>query len=127
MHNNSAYRVVVVDDVPEIRVLLSEVLSLSGRFQVVGEAADGLEAIDQVQQHQPDLVILDLSMPRMDGLEALPKILERSPRSKVVVLSAFEEKRLGRAALESGAACYLEKGLHPHDLVQELFRVLDSG
>lgn len=126
MQATDGFRVLVVDDVEEIRSLLCEVLSMSGRFTVVGEAADGLQAVDQATEHQPDLVVLDLSMPNMDGLEALPKILARSPASKVVVLSGFEEKRLGKLALELGASAYLEKGVHPNDLIAEFLRVLGA-
>ena len=121
------YRVLVVDDVLEIRFLLREVLALSGRFEVVAEAGDGIQAIEEAGRHKPDLVVLDLSMPRMDGLEALPQILQTSPGSKVVVLSGFEERRLGRVALERGASGYLEKGVHPRNLVEELLRVLEAA
>jgi DNA-binding NarL/FixJ family response regulator len=121
------YRVLVVDDVLEIRYLLREVLALSGRFEVVAEAGDGIQAIEEAGRHQPDLVVLDLSMPRMDGLEALPQILLSSPGSKVVVLSGFEERRLGRVAMERGASGYLEKGVHPRNLVEELLRVLEAA
>ena len=121
------YRVLVVDDVTEIRFLLREVLALSGRFVVVAEAGDGIQAIEEAGRHLPDLVVLDLSMPRMDGLEALPKILQSSPDSKVVVLSGFEERRLGRVAMERGASGYLEKGVHPQNLVEELLRVLEAA
>ncbi|HVL81239.1 MAG TPA: response regulator transcription factor [Actinomycetota bacterium] len=121
------YTALVVDDVNEIRFLLTEVLSMSGRFEVVGEAGDGLQAIDEAGRHEPDIVLLDLSMPKMDGLEALPQILSASPGSKVIVLSGFEEKRLGAIAIERGASAYLEKGVHPNDLVREVLSVLEGA
>lgn len=102
--------VVVVDDTPEIRALLSRGLQRFGPFTVVAEAANGVEGVAEVRRHRPDLVLLDLAMPVMDGLEALPLIREASPGSCVVVLSGFESDRMSRSTLDRGAAAYVEKG-----------------
>lgn len=103
-------RVVIADDVADLRMLLRLALERTERFSVVGEAADGAEAVEQARAHRPDLVVLDLSMPRLDGLEALPLILDASPETIVVVLSGFDEARMGQAAVDAGATLYLEKG-----------------
>lgn len=103
-------RVLVVDDVRDLRMLLRMALEHDGSFQVVAEAADGVQAIEQARAHQPDLVVLDLSMPVLDGLEALPGILEAAPAARVVVLSGFESARMRDHALAAGAVAYLEKG-----------------
>lgn len=79
-------------------------------FDVVGEAGDGLEAIAEAERHQPDLVVLDLSMPVLDGLEALPRILAVAPDARVVVVSGFDGGRMRGPALAAGAVAYLEKG-----------------
>lgn len=120
------YSVVVADDVPELRRLLRQVLQWSERFTIVGEAADGRQAVDLAGEHKPDLMLLDISMPIMDGMEALPLIKEASPRTKVVVLSGFEAERLAESALEIGASAYIEKGVPPSLLVSELLDVVDG-
>lgn len=121
------FRTVVADDVFDLRFMVKLALERSGRFQVVAEAENGAEAVAAAQEHQPDLVLLDVSMPVKDGLEALPDILDVSPRAKIVMLSGFEASRLAATALESGAAAYLEKGIPPRELVQELLKVLDAA
>lgn len=103
-------RVLVVDDVRDLRMLLRMALEADGSFEVVAEAENGLEAIEQAGAHQPDLVVLDLSMPVLDGLEALPRILEAAPEADVVVLSGFDGSRMRAPALAAGAVAYLEKG-----------------
>ena len=103
-------RVLVVDDVTDIRKLIRMTLERAGPFDVVGEAGDGESAITEAARLQPDIVVLDLSMPVMDGLEALPEILRASPNSKVLVLSGFTANEMGAEALRLGAAAYMEKG-----------------
>jgi len=103
-------RVLIVDDVADIRKLIRMTLERGGVFDVVGEAGDGSEAIAQARRLQPDVVLLDLSMPVMDGLEALPEILAASPNSKVLVLSGFTATEMSDEAMRLGAAGYMEKG-----------------
>ena len=117
-------RTLLVDDVPELRVLLRASLEDSGSFAVVGEAENGVEAVEYAERHKPDLVLLDVSMPCRDGMEALPQILEVSPGSRVVMLSSVEAERLRPTALERGASAYLEKGIDPERLVEELLAVV---
>ena len=85
-------------------------LKRSLTFDVVGEASDGREAIALTAALQPDVVVLDLAMPIMDGLEALPQIRQRVPQAKIVVLSGFDQARSQKAALDAGADVYIEKG-----------------
>jgi len=118
----AAVRVLVVDDEPDLRLLVRMVLERTQRFEVVGEAGDGLAAIALAEEHQPDLTLLDLSMPRMSGVAALPRIREVAPRSKVVILSGWDPAN----AVEhtgAGAVAYLEKGISPTRLVDELLVV----
>jgi DNA-binding NarL/FixJ family response regulator len=113
--------------VPALRELHRLVLEQAGLFTVVAEAGDGEEAVMQAARHQPDVVVLDVSMPKRDGLEALPLIREVAPNAKIVVLSGFEAARLQSLALESGAVAYLEKGLTPDELVAAVERVVARG
>jgi DNA-binding NarL/FixJ family response regulator len=114
-----AGRVLVVDDHPLTRGALSALLEHNG-FAVVGEAADGEGAIDRARVLQPDLVLLDLSMPAVSGLDALPRLRTAAPEAEVVVLTASgtEENLLG--AIRAGAAGYLLKSEPPERIVDFL-------
>lgn len=119
------YTVVLADDVAALRRLVRLATEASGRFQVVAEASTGLEAIARAGECKPDLVLLDLSMPELDGLEALPRVLEAAPNSHVVVLSGFNHARMEPVAKRLGASAYLEKGVEPDQLVRALLDVLE--
>ena len=103
-------RVLVVDDAEDLRFLLRLRLQRTDHLEVVGEAEDGVEAVEQARALQPDLVILDVAMPRMDGLQALPLIREAVPHVRVIMLSGFNEGTMERSALAAGADHYLVKG-----------------
>ncbi|WP_310963659.1 response regulator [Nocardioides terrisoli] len=103
-------RVLVVDDSADLRNLLRLKLSAQARYDVVGEAVDGIDAIAKTAELQPDLVLLDMAMPRMDGLEALPQIRTSAPSAHVVVLSGFNESTLAAQAMSAGADRYVVKG-----------------
>ncbi|HVM20865.1 MAG TPA: response regulator [Egibacteraceae bacterium] len=124
MSDRPPYRAVVADDVDYLRTLLRIVLESSGKFDVVAEARNGREAVDATVEHRPDLTLLDLSMPVMDGLEALPLIRQAVPSTSVVVLSGFDADRMEQTALAAGARAYLVKGISPEDLVSRLLAVL---
>lgn len=106
---NQEHRVVLVDDTRDLRELLRMALERH-EFVVVGEGADGREGIEAVRTHSPDLVLLDLAMPEMDGLQALPVMREACPTAKIVVLSGFGASQMTREALAIGADGYLQKG-----------------
>jgi DNA-binding NarL/FixJ family response regulator len=109
-------RVLLCDDSPQIRELVRVVLELEGN-EVVSEAENGREAVDEAERLQPDVVLLDLSMPVMDGLEALPEIKRVAPRARIVVLSGFDNDRLVSQALALGADRYVPKGGDPDEIV----------
>jgi two-component system sensor histidine kinase/response regulator len=116
-------RVLLVDDSPALRALTRMVLDGKG-FEVVGEAGDGLAGVTMAAELQPDLVLLDLAMPVMDGLEALPKVREAAPHAKVVILSGFDRRAMEQQVVDAGADAYLQKGLPPDAMlaaVQALF------
>jgi YesN/AraC family two-component response regulator len=115
-----ACRVVIADDTPDIRMLLRWSLEPDDRFEIVGEAANGAEAISLVTDTPVDAILLDLAMPVMDGLQAIPKIKDVSPETRIVVLSGFDEESMAGEALSRGADVYLEKGV----AVAEVARVL---
>ena len=111
--------VLVVDDTPTLRMLTKLTLEGSG-FEVVGEAGDGLAALNLAKQLRPDLVLLDLAMPVMDGLEALPLLLQAVPATKVVIVSGFDRKAMESQVIEAGAHAYLQKGTAPIDTLRTL-------
>ena len=81
--------VLLVDDTPDVRMLVRRALERSGGLEVVAEVGDGAAAVEAARHHQPDVVLLDIAMPVMDGLEALPLIRQVAPRATVIMLSAF--------------------------------------
>jgi len=102
--------VMIVDDADAIRKLIALILELETGIATVGEAADGVSAVELAGQLTPDVVLLDISMPRMDGIEALPLILERSPATKVVMVSGFGTDDIRGRCAELGAAAFIDKG-----------------
>ena len=120
----SAPTVVVVDDAADLRALVRTHIRLSGQFEVVAEGETGLDAIELAARHEPDLLLLDISMPQMDGLEALPRVREVSPRTRVVMFTGFDEQGLTDRALELGAAALLEKSVSVHTLADDLQAIL---
>jgi DNA-binding NarL/FixJ family response regulator len=105
-----AVRVFLVDDVGAFRALMRFTLEEDPRIQVVGEASDGCAGVEGVEELKPDVVLLDLAMPVLDGFEAMPLILERSPGTTIVALSGFTAERMASLCIASGAHAYLEKG-----------------
>lgn len=119
-------RVLVADDVEGLRRLLRLVLKTDPRYEVVAEAEDGEQAIAEAQRTKPDVVLLDLSMPVLDGLEALPRIKKAAPKARIVVFSGFIEDRMGPMALTLGADAYLEKGVPPEIILATIKAALEG-
>lgn len=115
-----AYRVIVADDEATMRELMRTVLSLEPDFEVVGQAGDGVEAVAMVIDLRPDLVVIDVSMPVMDGLQAIEQIRRVAPATRVAVLSG-EPRRFS-----TGADTDIEKGT-PTDVVVATLRALCQG
>ncbi len=122
-----SHRVLVVDDAEDLRMLLRARMETRNGLTVVGEAADGLAAVELASELQPDLVMLDLAMPRMDGLEALPLIRAAVPGVRVIVLSGFNQSTLAEKAIEAGADKYVVKGGSMRQLLELVETVLDQA
>lgn len=119
-------RVLLVDDQASTRDLVRWTLEDDQRFRVVGEAPDGREAVALARHHQPDLVLLDLAMPGVGGLEALPLLRAVAPQARIVVFSSLDPADVADRALSQGAAGYLCKGGEPDRLLDDLQRILAS-
>jgi NarL family two-component system response regulator LiaR len=112
--------VLIVDDHGIVRQGLRTYLELLDDIEIVGEAGTGIEAVEQVNKHRPDIILMDLVMPEMDGIEATRQILVISPESKVLVLTSFAEDELIFPVLEAGATGYLLKDVDPNELHQAI-------
>ena len=121
-----AVRLLVVDDAMIIRELIKEAASDAG-FEVVGEAANGQEAIDRYQELRPDVVTLDLVMPKFDGLHALTGILALDPQAKVIVVSALEQTTILKDAFRKGAADFITKPFDKKVLVATIENAIQSA
>jgi DNA-binding NarL/FixJ family response regulator len=119
--------VLLVDDTPEIRMLVRRALERSGDLQVVAEAGDGAAGLDAARAHRPDVVLLDIAMPVMDGLEALPLIREALPGATVIMLSGFGAEQMIHQAMSSGADGYIQKGQPMRQLVDRVFELMDGA
>lgn len=121
--DSQTIRVLIVDDHAVVRQGLRIFLELQDdpvalAIEVVGEAADGTQAAELARSLQPDVVLLDLVMPTIGGIESIPRILEGSPRSRIIILTSFGEEDKLLPAIRAGAQGYLLKDIPPNDLVQ---------
>ncbi len=111
-------RVLLVDDHAVVRQGLRMFLEMQNDMEVVGEGVNGIEAVALAAQLCPDVILLDLMMPQMDGIEATRRILESNPQSRVLILTSFGEDDQVFPAIRAGAQGYLLKDIQPRDLVQ---------
>lgn len=118
-------RVVIVDDVEDVRALLRLQFELDGRFEVVGEGGDGMEAIALARDLQPDLLVLDRNMPRLDGIEAIGPLREVAPGTAIVLYTAAADADTHHAALAAGALDVLDKAAGPQFVDRFTAKLLD--
>jgi DNA-binding NarL/FixJ family response regulator len=116
-------KVVIADDAEATRALFRALLAEQDTIDVVAEAGNGVEALAAVRAHQPDVLLLDLAMPELDGLQVLLALQSEPVDTRVVVLSGFARDRMAPLVLESGATAYLEKGVSAQVLARA---VLDA-
>ncbi len=114
----------VADDHPVVRQGLRTFLALQDDFEIAGEAADGEEAVEKVEALLPDVVVMDLVMPKLDGIEAIRRIRDLSPTTRVLVLTSFLEDDKVFPAVKAGAAGYLLKDVEPADLARAIRTVM---
>ncbi len=110
-------RVLVVDDHRLVRVGLITLLDACSDIEVVGEAADGQQAIDAARDHQPDVILMDVSMPSLDGVAATRRIIDESATARVVALTSFSDRHIVTDMLTAGAVGYLLKDCAPDELL----------
>jgi two-component system, NarL family, response regulator len=117
-------RVLIADDHPVVREGLSAILRSEKDIQVIGEALDGVDACALYDQHLPDVVMLDLRMPRKDGLQVVTELMSsRRPKPRIIVMTTYETEEDVRRALQAGAKSYLVKGAQPEQIIETVRRV----
>ena len=119
-------RVMVVDDHPIMRNGLRDTLEASGRFEVVGLAGDGAEAVGTVEALKPQVIVMDVIMPNKDGIDACREIMELLPGTRVLMLTASDEEDAVIEAIAAGATGYLEKYSRPEELVEAVLDVAEG-
>ena len=125
--SGTRHSIVVVDDSSEVRALVRRRLESSGWFEVVGEGGDGDEAVSLAYRLEPEMMLLDASMPHADGIETLPALLALCPQMKVVIFTGFEGRGLAARARELGAADFIEKSILLEELPERLLRTVESA
>jgi DNA-binding NarL/FixJ family response regulator len=126
IHSREMMRILLADDHAVVRRGLEMVLSLEKDLQIVGDAANGEEAIAQVKRLSPDLVLLDVKMPRLDGIAAAREIKRQSPHTRILMLTGIEVGNEIMQALEAGADGYVLKEVSPEELIHAI-RVIGAG
>ena len=119
-------RIVIADDHPMMREALVTALEDETSFEIVGEAANGFEAIRLAEELKPDIVLIDLLMPGMDGLEAISKLLEIQPEAKILVVTSLEDQEKVIAAVQAGALGYFPKTAPRTFLLEAIHKVADG-
>ena len=119
-------KVMLVDDHPIMRSGLRDVLEASGRFEVVGQAGDGEEAVRTVGELEPEVIVMDVIMPNKDGIDACREIQEFLPETRVLMLTASSEEDAVIEAIAAGATGYLHKYSRPEELVQAVLDVAEG-
>ncbi|MFW5962505.1 MAG: response regulator [bacterium] len=118
-------RILIVDDASFMRMMLKNILNEAG-YEIVGEAENGKEAVDQYQEVNPDLVTMDITMPDMDGLEAVSKILEFDNNADIIMVSAMGQRSMVIEAIQAGAKDFIVKPFKPDRVLQALDNVFNG-
>ena len=118
-------RVLIADDASFMRQMIREIIEPEG-FEVVGEASDGVEAMEQYMQLHPDLVTMDIVMPKRSGIDAVKGIVEQSPGACIVMCSALGQETLVREALQAGAKGFIVKPFKPENVIRILENALEK-
>ncbi|MFW6104759.1 MAG: response regulator [Candidatus Bipolaricaulota bacterium] len=118
--NEKPIKLLIVDDHRVVRSGVKALIDTEPDLEVIGEAGDGREAVTKVESQEPDLVLMDLVMPEMDGVEATGEIMKLSPTPKVLILTSFSEEERIIQAIKAGASGYLIKDASPDELVRAI-------
>lgn len=115
---------VITDDAIFMRTLLRKIIEQSDEYEVVGEASNGREAINEAEKHQPDIITLDITMPEMDGIQAVKEILRVSPKTRIIMVSAMGQQSMVIEAIKQGAKDFVVKPFDKSRVYQSIKNVL---
>ncbi|HHW54371.1 MAG: response regulator [bacterium] len=118
-----AHRILVVDDAAFMRMMLKDILTKNG-FEIVGEAEDGKKALEKYKELQPDLVTMDITMPEMDGIEAVKQIKNFDPEAKIIICSAMGQQAMVIDAIQAGALDFIVKPFQPERVIEAVRKAL---
>ena len=118
-----AKNVLICDDAAFMRMMIKEILSKNG-YNIAGEAENGLKAIEKYNELKPDLVLMDITMPEMDGIEALKKIKEADPNATIIMCSAMGQQAMVIEAIQSGAKDFIVKPFQPERVLEAVKKVV---
>ena len=118
-----ASRVLIVDDLAFIKLIIKDTLEKTG-FEVAGEASNGVEAIEQYKRLQPDIVLMDITMPKMDGIQALQEIVKIDPQAKVIMCSALGQQKLIIQSIQLGAKDFIVKPFQADRVLEAVKKVI---
>jgi NarL family two-component system response regulator LiaR len=116
-------KVLIADDHPVVREGLRGLIEIQPNLELVGEAVDGVEAVEKARSLQPDVILLDMVMPRKDGVQAIGEIKQENPQARILVLTSFSESEKALPAIKAGALGYLLKDSAPEELLQAISNV----
>jgi len=123
---DSMAKVLIVDDLAFIKLIIKDTLEKTG-FEVAGEASNGIEAIEQYKKLKPDIVLMDITMPRMDGIQALQEIIKADPSAKVIMCSALGQQKLIIQSIQLGAKDFIVKPFKPERIVGAIKKALSMS
>jgi two-component system, chemotaxis family, chemotaxis protein CheY len=118
-------RIMIADDSDAIRMVLKDILAI-GKHKLVAEASNGTETVQEFIKTNPDLVLLDMAMPKKDGLTALKEIISMRPDAKIVMITASDNQETMKECISSGALAYILKPFNFQDVLSTIAQVLDS-
>ena len=121
-----ASRVLIVDDLAFIKLIIKDTLEKTG-FEVAGEASNGVEAIEQYKRLQPDIILMDITMPKMDGIQAIQEIVKIDPQAKVIMCSALGQQKLIIQSIQLGAKDFIVKPFKPERIVGAIKKALNMS
>ena len=119
-----AVRVLVVDDAAFMRMMIKDILTKNG-YNIAGEAENGAKAVEKYEETKPDLVLMDITMPEMDGIQALKKIKEKDPNASVVMCSAMGQQAMVIESIQSGARDFIVKPFQPDRVIEAVKKAVE--
>ncbi len=119
-------KVLIVDDAAFMRMLLKDIISKAG-FEVVGEASNGKEAVEKYKELQPDIVTMDITMPEMNGIEAVKEIKKVDPNARIIMVSAMGQQAMVIEAIQAGARDFIVKPFQPARVIEAMKKLAEEG